>query len=43
MAKAKKIGKKPKNKVNLKKKLLVIKKNEELLLKIKLECNSSKI
>ena len=42
MAKTKK-GKKTKNKVNLKKNLLVIKTNEELLLKIKLECNSTDI
>jgi len=31
VAKARKIGKKPKNKVNLKKRLRVIKKNEDML------------
>lgn len=35
MAKAKKIGKKPKNKVNLKKKIDMINKNELLIKKFK--------
>lgn len=42
MAKAKKIGKKPKNKINLKKKLFIIKKNEEWLRLKKIEYIDSK-
>jgi hypothetical protein len=36
VAKARKIGKKPKNKVNLKKRLKVIKKNEHMIETLKL-------